>query len=162
MNERQDGAGTERLTEEEMARILAAHGVAEHAFDLEGTMATVGPDVLWEWHPHGLRIIDRESLRAMYESLFEHFFPCTRRGTTERTRVYGDNFMVIEMVVHLDIDGEWSDGHLASVISFAKDKVISERVYVSGGLIGLVDKCVDETFLALPGVVVLGESSGPG
>ena len=118
-------------------------------------MATVGPDVLWEFHPPGLRITNRDTVREMYRLLIEHFFPYTTSGATERTRIYGDNRMVVELVAHLNVDGQASDAGLMSVISFIDGYVTSERVYVSGAMARLVENAFAGAFRDMPGVVDL-------
>jgi hypothetical protein len=146
------------LTAEAMAKLLQAHQGAEYARDLDQTMATIGPEVLWEWHPLGLRITNRDSVREMYRLLYEHYFPHATRGT-ERMRIYGDDVMVVEVEVELNIDGQLSDACLISVLSFVEGYLTSERIYVSGVQTGLVEKAFAGPFRELPGVVDLARSS---
>jgi len=149
-----------RLTNEAMADLVKAHARAEYARDVDRTMATIGPDVLWEWHPLGLRITNRDSVREMYRLLYEHYFPHATRGT-ELMRVYGDDLIVNEVMVQLDIDGQRSDAHLIAVISFGEGYLTSERIYVSGAQTGLLEKAFAGSFTELPGVVDLARSTEP-
>jgi hypothetical protein len=146
------------LTHEKMAEILEAHASREYARDLEGTMATVGPDPVWEFHPLGVRLSGRDAVREAYRLQFEHLFPYLVGGT-ERTRAYGDDFVMSEQVVHLDLEGRQVDAHMAAVLAFDDSTVTSERVYVSGRLTEVLESAFGGAFRELPGVVDL--TAGP-
>jgi hypothetical protein len=146
------------LTHEKMLELLQTHSSREYARDLDGTMATVGPDPLWEFHPLGLRLTTRDAVREAYRLQFEHLFPHLA-GATERTRAYGDDFIVAEQVIRLDQEGRQSDSCMTALLAFDDRYVTSERVYVSGPLTDVLERAFDGAFRELPGVVDL--RSGP-
>ena len=148
------------LTHEKMSEILEAHAGYEYANDLDGTMAPVGPDPVWEIYPLGRRIIGRDAVRESYRLQFLHLFPHLRGGT-ERTRAYGDDFIISEQVAHLEIDGQSSESYMAAVLAFDDDSVISERVYASGPLADVLAHTFTGAFREFPGVIDLMAGSLP-
>jgi hypothetical protein len=143
-----------RFTPEQIIEITRAHGTAEYAMDLEATMATVGPNPYWEYHPMGLALVDHEAVKVQYQILFDRVLPYIV-DQTERSRAYGDNYSMIETKVRLNLDGQQSDSYFTVVVSVDDGYVVGERVYNSGPLATLLDRCFDESFRALPGVIDL-------
>ena len=144
-----------RLSPEEMTEIFESHGQREFARDLEGTMETVGLDPLWEFHPLGLRITERDSVRAVYQRQFEHIFPYVEK-TVDRSRIFGDNSMALEVVVQLCFsDGQYHEANLVAILAFDQGVVTSERVYASGRLQELFSTALGDSIRGLPGVTDL-------
>jgi hypothetical protein len=141
-----------RFTPDEIREITKPHGIAEYAKDLEATMATVGSEPLWEYHPMGLALVDRDAVAAQYQILFDHVLPYVV-SETERSRAFGDNYVMIEQEIRLKIDDTESVSYFTVVVTVDEGHVTGERVYNSGPLATLLDQCFDESFRALPGVV---------
>ena len=146
------------LTHEKMAGILEAHASREYARDLDGTMATVGSDPIWEFHPLGLRLTGRDAVREAYRLQLAHHLP-HQVGGTQRPRAYGDDLVRSEQVVRLDFEGDQVDAHMAALLAFDDGCVTSERVYVSGRLKDVLERAFGGAFRELPGVVDL--TAGP-
>jgi hypothetical protein len=142
------------MTPEQIVAVSKPHGIAEYSRDLEATMATVGPNPYWEYHPMGLALVDREAVAVQYQIMFDHVLP-NIVSETLRSRTFGENFSVVEQKIRLNIDGEESDSYFTVVVSVDENYVIGERVYNSGPLVALLDRCFDESFRKLPGVVDL-------
>lgn len=147
-------SGRVDVTPEEIDKITKGHGAAEFAMDMEATMATVGASPHWEYHPMGLALTDRESVEVQYELLFEHILPCVV-SQSSRAFGYGDNYVIREQNFRMNFDGVESDNYFTVVISVDENHVIGERIYNSGPLVAVLDRCFDEKFRALPGVVDL-------
>jgi hypothetical protein len=53
---------------------------------MDGTMATVADEPLWEFHPLGMRVEGRDAVRTIHEYQFEHILP---RVTGSMVRLVG-------------------------------------------------------------------------
>ena len=65
-------------TTDDMYALGSKHAELETAGDLEGTMATLVEDPVYDFFPVGLRMRGRDLVRRYYEHLIQDFFP--RRG----------------------------------------------------------------------------------
>jgi hypothetical protein len=172
-----EGVLTPRYTPEHIRKISRLHGTAEYAKDLEATMATVGADPYWEYHPMGLAFVGREAVEAHYKILFDNVRlepgrPYVRE--VERCiRAYGDDCVWVEKKVRFNFDAnedsQQVDSYFTVVVTVDDQYVIGERAYYSGPLATVIDQCFTESFRALPGVVDLStrrpwhtEDSRPG
>lgn len=63
------------------ADCLRRHMAAEDAHDMEGTLATVHPDALFEDQPVGLRLQGRDNARKHYELWWSAFQVRTENGS---------------------------------------------------------------------------------
>jgi hypothetical protein len=103
-----EGVATAQLTPEQIDACTGPHGAAEFARDLEATMATVGPEPLWEYHPLGLALTDRQAVEVQYQLIFDHVLPYVV-SHTEQARAYGDNYVVQEQLFRFNFDGVESE-----------------------------------------------------
>jgi hypothetical protein len=143
-----------RFTPEQLTKIAKPHVVAEAERDLEATMATVGPDPYWEYHPMGIALVDREAVRVQYELVFENILPYIV-SQTERSRTYGDDYYLVEQKYRFNFEGEESDSYFTAMVTVDDSHVVGERVYNAGPLVAVLDRCFDGSFRKLPGVVEL-------
>jgi hypothetical protein len=140
------------LTPQRMWELLATHGRLEYESDIEGVMSTIGADPLWEFHPLGLRVQDRDAIRLLYECQFEHILP--RLGSAvHRTVSYGERCMVRESSFAIRMpDGSAGSGIAVAILEFEDSGLIrSERGYASGDMNTLVDLFFPESMWDLPG-----------
>jgi hypothetical protein len=146
------GKGAE-LTPERMLKLCERHGRYEYAIDLDGTMSTIGPDPVWEVHPFGIRIVDRESVRHAYKYQLEHIVPRII-GSDLRSVAYGDHCCLRESTYLLSMpDGRETQGGNVIVFEFDDNGLISsERGYTTGFMTALVDTCFPSSVWDLPGV----------
>lgn len=158
-----EGVVAPKYTPEHIRKIARLHGTAEYAKDLAATMATVGPDPYWEYHPMGLAFIGREAVAAHYKILFDNVRlepgkPYVRE--VERcVRAYGDDCVWVEKKVRFNFDGyddsREIDSYFTVVVTVDDQYVTGERAYYAGPLASVIDQCFTESFRALPGVVDL-------
>jgi hypothetical protein len=141
------------LTPERMLKLREEHGRYEYAIDLDGTMSTIGPDPVWEVHPLGIRIVDRESVRVAYKYQLEHIVPCII-GSNLRSVAYGDHCCLRESTYLLRMpDGRVAKGGNVIIFEFDENGFISsERGYTAGFMTTLVDTCFPSSVWDLPGV----------
>ncbi len=63
------------MTVEEMKELVKKHADLEDKHDLEGTLATLVEDPVYEIYPARLKLQGKENVRAFYREHFDSFFP---------------------------------------------------------------------------------------
>jgi hypothetical protein len=144
-------------TPAEIEAIVAGHGVAEYALDLDATMATVGPDPIWEVFPLGLRATTTATVRAFYALLFEHVIP--RIESTEiRLQTFGEDSMMFDAVFRMREGDAVEDAVIMVALDVADGLVTSERMFFGGAAHRCLARADLAAFRAMPGVVDIGAS----
>ena len=135
---------------------IARHGRAEYDGDIDAVMATVGADPVWEFHPLGVRITGRDAVRAAYEVQLRHLVPRIA-GSRVRTLNHGPGTYTREAEYEVRLpDGSSAWGQGITVYEFDRDGLMTaERIYGSGALVPLVERCFPPDVLRLTGVTVL-------
>ena len=141
------------LSKDEMLEIVRLHAAFEYASDLDATMATVSEHPLWEFHPLGIRVEGREAVSRAYELQFVHNLPFIE-GSTQRTVFFGEAGLAKEAEYKIRLpSGVRTLGHALIAFTFEEGLVSSERAYLSGGFVKLLEATfADEDFFAIPGV----------
>lgn len=145
------------MTPARMLALMNHHAGCEYERDLDGVMATVSGEPMWEFHPLGLRIEGRAAVQEMYEHLLDGLLPFIV-GSAPRVVGYDDGILIREASYRIrHPDGGEVTGQSAIVFEFASDGLLlSERVYASGALVNLVESCFPESFRSRPGVIRTG------
>jgi hypothetical protein len=140
------------LSKDEMLEIVRSHAAFEYASDLDATMSTVSERPLWEFHPLGIRVEGRDAVARAYELQFVHNLPFVE-SSTQRTVFFGEASFAREAEYKIRLpSGVRTVGHALIAFTFEEGLVSSERAYVSGGFVKLLENTFDEEFLAIPGV----------
>lgn len=63
------------MTIEDMKRLVQKHAELEQKYDLEGTLATLVENPVYEIYPSRLKLQGKENVRAFYRQHFDFFFP---------------------------------------------------------------------------------------
>lgn len=142
------------LTTKEMEAILIAHEVAELAFNIEATMATVAPDPHWELCFAGLAVDGWDAVYEMYRRVLiplPGFAPAAQR----RVHAVADNTLIRE--AHITFEnarGERVTGVYCVILEFDPDlkKIKGERMYLDPLFAEGMIQALGEDFAQLPGV----------
>ena len=98
--------------------------------DLDGTMATVVENHVYEFHPAGVRLEGREQVRRYYEHLLTHFVPSTR-GVTLIEEWVSASSIAQEYEITVEVEGAL-EAHRVIGILFAEGELLGgERIYSS-------------------------------
>ena len=117
-------------TVERMAELGAKHAKLEADCDLEGTMATVVENPVYDFHPAGVRLEGREQVRRYYEHLLAHFIPKTR-GATLIEEWASASSVAQEYEITVEVDGAL-ETHRVIGILFAEGELLGgERIFSS-------------------------------
>jgi hypothetical protein len=122
---------------DELAAIARAHAAAEAADDLEGTLATLDDNPVYELLPMGVAFRGRAPARAYYE----HFFGTVRplvRGYELRDEWVNDRGLAQEYLIEFGL-AEGVERHpVLSILTFGAAALSGERVYGSDRLLLLL------------------------
>ena len=117
-------------TVERMHELGTKHAKLEADCDIEGTMATVVENPVYEFHPAGVRLEGREQVRRYYEHLLTHFIPKTR-GVTLTEEWVSAASIAQEYEITLEIEGGL-ETHRVIGILFAEGELLGgERIHSS-------------------------------
>lgn len=139
-----------------MEAAIARHGQAEYDGDIEAVMAGVGAEPVWEFHPLGVRVTGRDAVRAVYEVQLRELVPRIL-GSRVRGVSHGPGTCTREAEYEVQLpDGSTAWGQGITVYGFDPECLMTaERIYGSGALVPLVERCFPTTVLRVPGVAVL-------
>ncbi len=62
-------------TAEQMRELGMRHAILETQGDIDGTMATLVPEPVYEFHPMRLRLVGQDAVRRYYDHLCSAFIP---------------------------------------------------------------------------------------
>ena len=115
---------------ERMHELGTKHAKLEADCDLDGTMATVVENPVYEFHPAGVRLEGREQVRRYYEHLLTHFVPSTR-GVTLIEEWVSASSIAQEYEITVEVEGAL-EAHRVIGILFAEGELLGgERIYSS-------------------------------
>lgn len=63
------------MTIEELKKLVEKHALLENNHDIEGVLATLVDEPLYEIYPARLKLQGKEGVRAFYREHFDYFFP---------------------------------------------------------------------------------------
>lgn len=113
-----------------MHELGTKHAKLEADCDLDGTMATVVENPVYEFHPAGVRLEGREQVRRYYEHLLTHFVPSTR-GVTLIEEWVSASSIAQEYEITVEVEGAL-EAHRVIGILFAEGELLGgERIYSS-------------------------------
>jgi hypothetical protein len=115
--------------------VALAHAAAETIGDLEGTLATLDADPVYELQPVGLEVRGMDAARAYYEYFFANFMPLVE-GFELRSEWENDEGLGQEYVMQLR-DKESGALHAEPIIGillFGQTGLSGERLYANESL----------------------------
>lgn len=129
----------------DMAELGTRHARLEAEGDLEGTMATLVEEPVYEFWPMGRVMRGREDVQRYYEHLLGEFVPRTR-GYTLLTEWVNETSVAQEYEIVLDVDGATESHHVIGILYGQGPLLTGERVYASERCVRLMagDALVDE------------------
>jgi hypothetical protein len=118
--------------------LARTHAACEGGGDMEGTLATLQPDPVYELQPVGLAFRGMEGARLFYEHFFASFQPLIE-GYELRSEFAGDEGVAQEYVIAL----RFPDGHrerhpVLGILTFGDEALSGERVWASERLLRLM------------------------
>ena len=117
-------------TADRMHELGSRHAQLEADCDIEGTMATVVPNPVYEFHPAGVRLEGRDQVRRYYEHLLTHFVPSTR-GVRLLEEWASAASIVQEYEITVEVAGDL-EAHRVIGILFAEGELLGgERIFSS-------------------------------
>lgn len=124
-------------TADDMLALGRKHALLETRCDLEGTMSTLVPEPVYEFHPLGLRMAGDAMVRRYYTQLFEHFIPSTRDFELIEEWV-SETSVAQEYRVELEIDGAREQHHLLGILYAEGELLGGERVFAGERVVRLM------------------------
>jgi hypothetical protein len=127
--------GAERDAMVAMAR---AHVAAERVANVDGTLATLDDDPIYELQPMNVVLRGRDVARRYYEHFFATCRPRIRRSDL-RSEWITDRGVLHEYILHLDEpDGTTARHHLVAVLEFGAGRLSGERLYAGDALLRMM------------------------
>lgn len=115
-------------TQAELVEIARRHAEREAAADLEGTLATLEAEPVYELHPVGLRLRGMELTRRYYEDFFERALPRTL-GYELRTEWVGESGLLQEYDITCRTARGDETFRVLSILKFGQHALSGERLY---------------------------------
>lgn len=116
---------------EAMADVARAHAAAEAAGDLDGTLATLDPDPVYELLPMGVTLRGGDFARAYYEHFFAQCMPQIV-GYELRSEWVMDDGLGQEYRVDVDTPSGPRRHDILGILTFGDQGLLSgERLYAS-------------------------------
>ena len=114
----------------DVERIGTAHALIETERDLEGTMATLVDDPVYEFYPVGGVLRGREGVRRYYEHLMNEFLPRVENAALVDQWV-NEGALIQEYDADVHTDEGMERHRLVGVLVIGEDKLLGERIYGS-------------------------------
>ncbi len=127
---------------EQMLALGHKHAELEARRDLEGVMATLVPEPVYEFHPIGLRMAGGDRVRRYYTQLFTKFIPMTRSYALLEEWASASS-VAQEYEIELDVDGRLERHRVLGVLFASGELLGGERVFASERCVRLM---VGESF----------------
>lgn len=123
---------------ERLTLLARTHATCEGSGDMEGTLATLERDPVYELQPVGLAFRGMDSARLFYEHFFATFQPLIEAYSL-RSEFAGDEGVAQEYVIAL----RFPDGHrerhpVLGILTFGREALSGERVWASERLLRLM------------------------
>jgi len=125
-------------TAQQMAELGARHALLEGQGDLEGVLATLVDDPVYEFHPLGRRMAGGELVRQFYTQFVERFLPL-RHSYTLLGEWVNETSVAQEYDVSLDVEGIVETHRVLGILQYGERGLLGgERVYASERFIRLM------------------------
>lgn len=115
-------------TQAELIAVAHRHAAAEAAADIEGTIATLEGEPVYELYPVGLQLRGMATVRRYYEYFFSDVLPHTL-GYELRNAWVNDVGLLEEYDIDCRIDGEKHTFRVLSILKFGERALTGERLY---------------------------------
>jgi hypothetical protein len=119
---------------ERMIDLAHAHSAAEAALDLDGTLATLEPEPLYEFYPAGRSFSGMANTRRYYEYFFAEAMPRIAGYSLHGEWSGLDGLAQEYSLVVLGDDGRTREHRIVGIIKFGREKLTGERMYASDEL----------------------------
>jgi hypothetical protein len=114
-----------------LAEVARAHAQAEAMGDLDGTLATLDPDPVYELLPMGVTLAGHDFVRAYYERFFTECMPRIV-GYELRSEWLMNEGLGQEYRVDIDTPAGVRRNDILGILTFGDDGLLSgERLYAS-------------------------------
>lgn len=114
----------------DMYELGSRHAELETKADLEGTLATLVDDPVYEFYPQQLRMRGLQQVRRYYEHLFGSFIPSTRSYRLIQEWV-NEHSVAQEYDIDVDVGGVVERHRVIGVLVAEGGLLGGERVYAS-------------------------------
>jgi hypothetical protein len=152
---------TTTLTLQQMEELLAIHEMAEFNLDLDGTMATLVDNPIYELPALNWYIEGRDAVRETYRRLL-HGGDVRNLWAEKRTHAVTASSLCREAYVYIDTDeGGRVTGRYNVVMDFEGDKIAGERMFMDATFAKAMHEILGPDFGDVPGVSPLDEKSPP-
>ena len=149
------------LTLEQMEELLAIHEMAEFNLDIDGTMATLVDNPIYELPALNWYIEGWDAVKETYRRLL-HGGDVRNLWAEKRTHAITASSLCREAYVFLDTDaGVRVTGRYNVVMDFEGDKIAGERMFMDATFAKAVTEILGPDFGDIPGVYPLDEKSPP-
>lgn len=125
------------LSAKQMADLAHRHAGAEARADLEGTMATMVPEPVYEFHPVGLALRGGDRVWRYYTQLFERFLPMTA-GYRLLEEWGNETSVAQEYEIGLRVDGAVEKFRVIGILYANGALLGGERIYASERFVRLM------------------------
>lgn len=148
------------LTLEQMEALLAEHEMAEFNLDLDGTMATLVDNPVYELPALGWHIEGQEAVRETYRRLLVG----SDKGNMwadKRVHAVSGNSLCREAYVYIDTPKGRVTGQYFVTLIFEGDKILGERMYMDTTFAAAMADILGPDFGDVPGVSRLEDKTPP-
>jgi len=139
---------------EDRMAVIAEHIRTELAQDLDGALATMAAEPVYEYYPYRLRISGEIAVREMWKRLLS--IPpvaCVDRDNiVKEIFVSEDSVLMMQDMEFTTETGEKRHARPIAIYHFADGKIAKETAYFDREGMRYMDVLLDEEFRALPGV----------
>lgn len=126
------------MTVNEMRELVKKHSDLETQLDLDGVLATLVENPVYEFHPDRLRLEGKDNIRQFYRNHFDLFFPLIKSHVLIN-ECWDAHSSCLEYDVYLNAPYNPEQAFRIMVVLTAKDSLlIGERFYVSNELARLM------------------------
>ena len=119
-----------KWTVDDMYELGTRHANLEARGDMDGTLATLVANPVYEFHPMGLKMVGMEPVRRYYEHLFSSFIPSTRSYTLVQEWV-NETSVAQEYDIEVEADGAVECHRVVGILVASGDRLGGERVFAS-------------------------------
>ena len=133
---------------ERMLELGRRHAECEARGDLEGTMATLTADPVYEFHPAGLTMRGADTVRRFYSQFFECFIPMT--AGYELLAEWGNESSVAqEYEIALDVAGVVERFRVIGILQAEGELLGGERIFASDRFVRLMAGALHEELVPI-------------
>ncbi|CAN5243104.1 hypothetical protein BH10PSE19_BH10PSE19_18590 [soil metagenome] len=126
------------MTVDEMRKLVQIHADLETKLDLDGVLATLVENPIYEFHPDRLRLEGKENIRQFYRDHFDTFFPLIK-SHKRVNECWDANSACLEYDLYLKPPYDPERAYrIMVVLTEENSHLIGERFYVENELARLM------------------------